>query len=379
MKVMELIRDAEGGMKTHFLSLAKGLSAQGINVIALCNFNESSKRIMEDAGIHVIPFKISQTINPISDIIVFCRIVFLIKKNRPDILHCHGFKAGLLGRAACLITGVLSLYTVHNFVTYGRCKLSRKLIHSLEKWMAGKTDAIICVSNAIKKSLTENMGLEKNKLKVIRNSISEWPITDREKIRKSYNIEKDKFLIGSVARLIPSKGIDILLKAVPDILDENPGIRLMIVGSGPEEIKLKRLAAELGIESKVIFTGSVADIHNYYSAFDIFVLPTLSEGLGITILEAMSFGLPVLASAAGGITEVITHERNGILIEPGDINELRTALQFLLDNPAKAKQYGCRAKEDIKKTFANNRMIQETILVIKEIIRKKTAIRGNTL
>ena len=181
------------------------------------------------------------------------------------------------------------------------------------------------------------------------------------------------------ARLIPSKGIDILLKAVPDILDENPGIRLMIVGSGPEEIKLKRLAAELGIESKVIFTGSVADIHNYYSAFDIFVLPTLSEGLGITILEAMSFGLPVLASAAGGITEVITHERNGILIEPGDINELRTALQFLLDNPAKAKQYGCRAKEDIKKTFANNRMIQETILVIKEIIRKKTAIRGNTL
>ena len=76
MKVMELIRDAEGGMKTHFLSLAKGLSAQGINVIALCNFNESSKRIMEDAGIHVIPFKISQTINPISDIIVFCRIVF---------------------------------------------------------------------------------------------------------------------------------------------------------------------------------------------------------------------------------------------------------------------------------------------------------------
>ena len=100
-------------------------------------------------------------------------------------------------------------------------------------------------------------------------------------------------------------------------------------------------------------------------------MPTLSEGLGITILEAMSFGLPVLASAAGGITEVITHERNGILIEPGDINELRTALQFLLDNPAKAKQYGCRAKEDIKKTFANNRMIQETILVIKEIIRRK--------
>jgi len=358
---MEIIRDAEGGMKNHFLILVKGLASQGMDVVALCNLDETSIKDMEKSGVFVIPFRFSKTINPYSDSIAVFRLVSLIHKHKPDIVHCHGFKAGLLGRIACLATRVSMLYTVHNFVTFGRDRLSKWLIHCFESWMGNKTDAIICVSNALKKSMIEDMHLDENKITVIHNSISNWPPANGMLTRKRYNIENDYILIGTVSRLVPSKGIDILLRAVPEIFSENPFARLMIVGTCPEESRLKRLAVELEIDSKVIFTGEVSDIQDYYSAFDIFVLPTLSEGLGITILEAMSFGLPVLASAAGGIPELIVHERNGILVKPGNVIELRNALQYILNNPVKAEQYGCQAKADINNGLTNYKMINETI------------------
>jgi hypothetical protein len=135
MRVIEIIRDAEGGMKTHFTTLTKGLAEQGIDVTAICNFEERCKKDLEAAGIRVISFSFHKTIRPLSDCIAIFKLVSIIRKMKPDIVHFHGFKAGLLGRLAGRITGAKLLYTVHNFVTYGRGICTSLLIRYFESWM----------------------------------------------------------------------------------------------------------------------------------------------------------------------------------------------------------------------------------------------------
>lgn len=368
MRVMEIIREAEGGMKTHFISLVKGLAAQGIEVIVLCNFERKSRILMESDGVQIIPCPFPGTIKLLTDFRTIVQIASIIRDTRPNIVHCHGFKAGLLGRSACLLTGSPMLYTVHNFITYGRDKYTSWLIRNIERWMGNKTDAIISVSHALKKSMNKDNGIDNEKIHVIYNSIPQWSPGDRNATRRKHNIEDNHILIGTVARLIPSKGIDVLLKAVAGIVTSNSCIKLLIAGSGPEETRLKELSQKLGMESQVIFTGRISDMHNYYSAFDIFILPTLTEGLGITVMEAMYFGLPVIASSVGGIPELVKDRINGLLVQADNIFELRTAIQFLLDNPLKATQYGKQAKEDIEKGLTQNDMINETISVLEKYI-----------
>ena len=371
MKVMELIRKSEGGMKEHAIFLIRGLLQGGHQVIVLCDFPRSDLAGLEKAGAQIIPFRFPGTIQPFQDVRKIAELYSLLRKVKPDLLHCHGFKAGLIGRTAGLMAGCPLAYTVHNMILHGRGRISRFLICRFEKWIGKRTDAIICVSQAAKDSMAGEMGLNPEWIRVIRNSRPEWDTGDEGKVRKQYGIGGDNILIGTVARLIPSKGIHFLLEAAPAVLERYPCAVLMIIGSGPEEISLKNLAGRLGIVGQVIFTGQVHNIWDYYAAFDLFVLPTLSEGLAMTLLEAMSFGLPIIASAVGGIPEVITHGKNGYLIQPGRPQEIRGALKYCLDHPQLAKSYGRQAREDVKYGYSREKMIKETIAVLESVLEKK--------
>ncbi|HHY83505.1 MAG TPA: glycosyltransferase family 4 protein [Clostridiales bacterium] len=379
MRVMEIIRSAEGGMKVHFTALVKGLAERGIEVTALCNFPAEDNKKLEHAGISVIPFSVPGNIRIFADIKCIIKMVILIHKIKPDIIHCHGFKAGILGRLAGWAAGVPLLYTVHNFADYGRKKAAKWLIKRFERWMGSKTDAIICVSHALKNSMSEETGIDEGILHVIYNSVPSWPAADGSNARKAHNIGDNCVIIGTVARLIPSKGIDILLKAAAGILPMYPSARILIAGSGPDEEKLKKMAQTLGVSEQVIFAGRAANIQDYYAAFDIFVLPTLSEGLGISVLEAMTFGLPVIATAVGGIPEWIVHGRNGCLVQPGNVFELRSALQSFLEDPVKAALYGRMAKLDVKNGLTEKDMVDKTLSVIKNIYNKKQTKTGEKI
>ncbi|WZL77903.1 glycosyltransferase family 4 protein [Eubacteriales bacterium mix99] len=371
MKIMELVRKAEGGMKEHAVLLIRGLLQSGHQVIVLCDFPRSDLASLEKAGAQVIAFRFPGTIQPLQDARKIAELYSLLRRVKPDLLHCHGFKAGLIGRMAGWMSGCPLVYTVHNMVLHGRGKTGRFLICRFEKWMEQRTDAIICVSRALKDSMTGEMGLHPEPIRVIRNPRPEWDTGDGEKVRRQYGIRGDNILIGTVARLIPSKGIHFLLEAVPSVLDRYPCAVLMITGSGPEETSLKNLAERPGIAGRVIFTGQVHNIWDYYAAFDLFVLPTLSEGLAMTLLEAMSFGLPIIASAVGGTPELITHGKNGYLIQPGRPLEIRDALQYCLDHPQIAISYGRQAREDVRHGYSREKMIKETIAVLESVLEKK--------
>ena len=175
----------------------------------------------------------------------------------------------------------------------------------LEKILAKKTHAIITVSRALQSYERKMLNIPENKIKVIYNGIDLPKLQEKQlDIRKEWGISSNDILVGTVARLIPSKGIDFLIRAVPKVLEKHSNVKFMIVGDGPEDGKLKKLAKEINCENYIIFTGYIEYVWYCYRAFDIFVLPSLSEGLGIAVLEAMVSGKPVIASNTGGFRKL---------------------------------------------------------------------------
>ncbi len=370
MHIVELIGKSEGGMKRHYKALINGLIESGHEVAALCNFREPDIKELVQIGAAVYHVDIS--LDPPTAIIPSIIYLYrLIKRLDPDIVHLHGFKAGVLGRIAARLAGRPVVYTVHNFVLDNKKGVSRFLIRPLEKVMKAGTNAYIAVSKALRDSMIDDFSIESEKISVIYNCI--WDVSRDAFLdaRKKHNVGQDEVLLGTVARLIPSKGIDILINALPLIRQEN--VRLMIVGTGPDEGRLREITNALGLSGRVIFTGQVSSMNEYYKAFDIFILPSLSEGMGISVLEAMYFGLPVIATKTGGIPELVRHGSNGLLIKPGDSEGAAKAIEYLIKNPDKALELGRQAELDAVKDFTYDVMIKKTLEVFDKVLVKYKA------
>jgi len=352
-------------MKEHYINLVKGLQKNGIEVTALCNFREVEMEDLRKHNIEVLPFSLKGELNPINDLQALIKVVKILKKQDVDIIHCHGFKAGLIGRMAAWITGCPCVYTIHNFLPEAVSKIKRMAAIWIEKTLFFKTDYIIAVSQALKKYAINTFGIPEDRIEVVYNGI-QIPQSEDDGIciRKKWGIKEDDILVGTVARLIRSKGIDFLIKAIPKILSQYPNVKFMIVGSGPEEERLKEFAESLNCSNNIIFAGYVKYIWYYYKAFDIFILPSLSEGLGISVLEAMASSKPVIASNTGGIPEIIEHGVNGYLISPGDSGEISEAILHLILRPEERKRYGDAGYLTVMKKFDNQIMIDRTLDIL---------------
>lgn len=370
MKIMEVIRKSDGGMKQHYISLVKGLVMAGHIVYAFCSYSGKDAAELKHAGAEVCCFDFQGEISPLNDIRKIIQLTGMIRRLKPDIVHCHGFKASLICRPAAFFASCSCVYTVHNFVLSGRGNVSRKLIGTLEKLMAGKTAAVITVSNALKDEMVKNMGVDTGKVYVVHNAKPVLNNGNRDKTRKLHGITEKDILVGTVARLVPSKGIDLLIEAMAGIFSAYPDAKLLIAGSGPDEGRLRHIAETSGLNGRIIFAGQISNIEDYYAAFDYFVLPTMSEGLGISVMEAMSAGLPVIASETGGIPELITHMKNGLLVKPGSKDEISKALLLLLQNRNVASEFGRQAAAASSMMFTEEDMVKETIDIFKQVCFK---------
>ncbi|NLN40967.1 MAG: glycosyltransferase family 4 protein [Clostridiales bacterium] len=308
-RIAEFIRGAKGGMKKHYIDLIKGLVDSGIEVIAICNFPSKDRSMLKKLGAVVVPFAVKDRINPIRDIWAILKLARILRRHKVDIMHCHGFRAGMIGRIAALLARCRCIYTIHNFLPMNLGKGKIKIVAWAEKILSYFTKNIITVSQALGEEITQMLGVDSQKVKVIYNGIALPEISEKgQVIREKWGVAKDEQLIGTVARLIPSKGVDTLIEAVPLVTAHYPHIKFMVVGDGPQESFLKEKAEELNCSQNIIFTGYSEYIWYYYEAFDIFVLPSMSEGLGISVLEAMGMGKPVFAYRIGGIKEIIKHD-----------------------------------------------------------------------
>ena len=273
-----------------------------------------------------------------------------IREDEIDLVHTHGYKADLYGYLAAWRLGKPVVATCHNWVG-GTAALG--IYNRLDRMVLKKFNALAAVSDTVTERLRD-LGVAAEKIKTIANGID---VQAFERARPLAVVQGESGpTIGIVARLDLQKGFEYLLRAVIDLRKTFGGLNLVIVGEGPDRPKIERMIERFGLQANVFLAGQQTDMPGAYAAMDIFVLPSLNEGLPMTILEAMAACKPVVATRVGAVPRVIKHGENGLLVDPGDSNGLRDAVATLLSDPERCRRMGVQAHEWVKRNFTSQGM-----------------------
>jgi glycosyltransferase involved in cell wall biosynthesis len=277
--------------------LVHGLSHESIMTADERRVVSKDVEIAEQKGVRVLPLaSLIKRIEPVQDSLAFISLLKLMVQEKPDAVHTHSSKAGLLGRWAAWLARVpVIFHTPHGHVFYGHFPNSvSKLFLLIEKISDTITDCTIALTYGERKDYIKLSVSRDAKLTTIHSGVDVEtfmnPVIDLKAKRKVLNIEPDARVIGTVGWLMPIKGPVYLLKSMPQVWQKNPDVKLVFVGKGELESELKAVADDMGARDRVLFLGWRDDVHEVMSVFDIFLLPSLNEGMGRVIVEAMAAG-----------------------------------------------------------------------------------------
>lgn len=307
------------------------------------------------------------------DYLLCLKLASLFRKEKVDIIHTHGWSGfdGVIGaKLACVPVIIHSeqgkdIEDIYNIKK--RRILGRKLISYL-------VNQLVTVSEEIKESLAKTAKIPQEKILTIHTGVDIQRFNikiDKIKKKEEVGIGGKVIVIGTVGRLDPIKSYDTLLYCAKEVLNEFPDLRFLFVGNGPMRRNLEELTIKLGIREKVTFIGERLDIPELLNIMDIFVLPSLSEGLSNTILEAMASGLPIIATRVGGNPEMVVDGETGFLVSPKDYQSLSKVIIQLLKNPSLCKKIGLTAQERAKNHFPLSKMIISYEELYKKLINKE--------
>lgn len=289
-----------------------------------------------------------------------------IKNNKVDIIHCHGYKSNFYGLLSA--KNKLPLVTTnHNWLTH-HWKL--KVYCFLDGLWMRYFDRIVAVSDGIKRDMLRYKIPEK-KIMVIDNGIDVGRFNRKiatEDIKKEFGINGNIKVIGTIGSLKFEKGHVYLLRVAREVIKSFKDVKFFIVGDGPLRKQLEDEAKNLGIEKNIIFTGLRNDVPELLSIMDIFVLPSIKEGLPMVLLEAMASKKPVVATKVGAIPKIINDNKSGILVEPQDIIGLKDVIINLIKDSGKAERLALEGYEKVKKDFSSERMCRKYLNLYSELI-----------
>ena len=334
--------------------------AQGGRVATMDNLRRLEK---ESIRYHMVP-SLVRDVSPKADLAALWKLVALLRQEQPHIVHTHTSKAGVLGRLAARIAGVpVIVHTPHGHVFYGHFgSISSWVFLQIERALAWITDELIALTTAEKTEHLERgvgcadrfavipSGIDIDRFKQARTAgkvIPEW-----------FDCPPNATVIGSVGWLTDIKGHRFVVDAVAQLKPEHPQLHLVIVGSGDQHDALLHQAKKVGINDSVHLIGHREDVETCLAGMDGFVLPSLNEGMGRALVEAMAAGLPVIASRVGGIPALIEDENNGLLVPAGDSLALAGALRRILSDPPWACTLGQNAMRSIGTGFGVPAMVR---------------------
>jgi len=303
------------------------------------------------------------------DLKTILKIKHYIKNNRIDIVHSHGYKSNFYALLATMNIGIRRIATCHNWLGES---FKMRFYEYLDKILLNRFDRVVAVSDVLRDEILRSR-VTKEKVIVINNGvdIKMLQATDhRLQVKKSLELKDDDRVIGTIGRLTLEKGHIYLLEAFVKVISELPNVKLLIVGDGPLRESLESRVRSLELKDKVIFTGFRNDISEILSILDVFVLPSLNEGMPIALLEAMATQKPIIATKVGAIPKLIEHNKTGLLIEPKDADAIYKSIDLLLKDNEKAKLLSLNAFERVKNEFSSSVMAQRYLAVYKETLNE---------
>jgi glycosyltransferase involved in cell wall biosynthesis len=294
------------------------------------------------------------------------RLAKAFRHIRPDIVHTHKYKDSILGATVARCMGVPHVVrVVHGMAEPFRGLRNLKMIFytMVDMLVTGRLiDKVVAVSSDIEKKLTEIY--RANRVVRIHNGIDLEAVqvtTQRGEKRSEWHIDERDALIGTVGRLVPVKGHAILLDALRILHESNTAVKLLIVGEGPLRGQLERQVCNLDLERSVIFAGHQAQSYDFINMMDVFVLPSLHEGIPMVLLEALALQRPVVATCVGGIPEVISQGETGLLAKPADAVSLAESIRQLIEDPSKALSIGKAGRTRVEEEFNAQIMAKRTM------------------
>jgi glycosyltransferase involved in cell wall biosynthesis len=348
--------------------LAKYLHHRGYEVAIACSTGAQPDapddlRSREVPGARMYDVPIARTVRLIQDVVAILKLWGLIRRLRPHIVHTQTSKAGVVGRlAACLAGTPIVIHTAHAFPFHSQLPPPVRWCYiAIERWMARLTDLIIVdtesvrsdglrehVVNAQEKVVTVPMGLDLQKFSPSKSGPGN--------LRAALGVRPQSLVVGTVARLVPDKGMDCFLEMAARILTVRNDVQFFIVGDGPIRGALQQRACELGIAPHIVFLGHRDDVRDLMEAMDVFVLPTKREGFGVVFAEAMAMGKATVGSRIGPVAEVVEEGVTGYLVPPDDAQGFAERVLGLLADEKKRLDFGTAGRRRVELYFDETRM-----------------------
>ena len=365
--------DLWAGAEVQLLSLMRYLARLPGFECSVILFNEG--RLAEE--LRKLPVSLTviseQTFSPMG---IAYRLAKALRKIRPDVVHTHKYKDSFIGTLVARSLGIpYVVRTVHGLPEPFMGLRNAKMVAytAADRLMTGWfVDRVVAVSSDIEKVLIGMYG--SNRVSCIHNGIDLEAVrvtTSREAFRRKWQIPEDAVVIGTVGRLVPVKGHAILLDATRILQASIGNVALVLVGDGPLRKDLEANAKRLGLEKSVIFAGQQDQSYDFMNMMDVFVLPSLHEGIPMVVLEALALQRPVVATRVGGIPEVIEHGQTGFLAEPSDASSLARLLQRLVEDLPMAVSIGKAGRTRVEEKFTARTMAGKTAELYEQVLSKE--------
>ena len=372
LKILRLITRLNiGGPSIHAITLSADLPPDRFTTLLVCGrpgLREGDMRALaEERGVTplIIP-ALRRDLNPFDDIRSLFRIIGIVKRERPDIIHTHLAKAGTLGRIAALFCpGVKTVHTFHGHVFSGYFSPGRTRLYArMERWLARRTDRIVVLSESQRGELLGRYRIGRaSQYAVIPLGFSlerfDHVQTLRGELREELAIPAATHIVSTVGRLVPIKDHGLFINAARRVLDERPDTVFLVVGDGPLRGELEETARRRGMEHRIFFLGWRMDLERVYADSDLVALTSLNEGTPVSLIEAAAAGRAVVATDVGGVGDVVQHEVSGMLARTRDPHEVAALMLDLLGDRARAEAMGEAGKRFVRGRYAKQRLLKD--------------------
>ena len=373
MRIAHIIKVTRiSGAERHLLFLVEGLRKRGIDahLIILVERDRPMDEMARAAEKRDIPLT-RLTIHRDYDLPLLLRLRRALRQIKPDIVHTHLIHADVFGYAAAKLAQVSAVVSSRHLDDIFRYRSRWRRIN---RWLWRRIDAGIAISAAMKRFALETEDAPADKVSIVLYGMEyRWRSDDdiassRDQLRTELNLPPAAQVLGMASRLVEQKGIPYALEALRRIRSDFPRAHLVIAGDGEKAGELRRLASMLGIADRVCWLGWREDAADLMAAFDIFLLPSLHEGFGLALLEAMARRVPIIASRVGAIPEVVVDGETGILVEARNVDQLAEAMARLLKDRALRKYMGLLGAARLEEHFSVDKMVDGTLAIYQKIL-----------
>ncbi|MCE2438445.1 MAG: glycosyltransferase [Candidatus Latescibacteria bacterium] len=374
-----------GGPTPYLLFLSRALESRGYRSTVVKGQVASGEAEMDDvirrSGIRPLELcGFSRAIVPIRDFRVLIALYRLLRRVRPEIVHTHKSKAGVVGRIAAWLAGVpVTLHTFHGLVFKGYFSAWKtRLIVLVERLLARRTDVLVAVSALQRDELLADRIAAPSRIRTVPLGVDLDPFVNQRRgdagFREELGFGASTRLVGIVARLVPIKGVDVFLSAAEQVAAALPDVRFVVIGDGELRGALESLARERKLSGRVRFTGFRNDMARIYGSLDLSVLSSRHEGLPVALLESVASGCYVVATRVGGVPDLLRSERIGLMVAPDNARALAAGIQRVL---RERREISAEVRREIVESYGMTRLAEDFSHLYRKLSENKRTGGGS--